>query len=320
MSLKECPICFRPLHQEKKRNQGGGPYLSCPGCGDYFISDILLSVLPSELGPDEIGSRALLSHSLRQMSKGNKWPRLTVELTRQLLKNSLPSIHGQIDNMVVCFAEDVPGPGEQIEISAETHQSVAGSRSEEAFAFVIDHLLENGLISGIDASSHSEGGNGYFALSVSGWDYYNHLLLEGSKSKKVFMAMKFGDEDLDAILDNAFRPAAQETGFKLYKLDDVPKAGLIDDRLRVEIRTSRFLIADLTHENAGAYWEAGYAEGLGKPVIYTCEKSKFKETKTHFDTNHHLTVVWDSDKIEDTKEQLKATIRATLPSEAILED
>ena len=60
----------------------------------------------------------------------------------------------------------------------------------------------------------------------------------------------------------------------------MPKAGLIDDRLRVEIRTSRFLIADLTHENAGAYWEAGFAEGLGKPVIYTCEKSKFDTAKT----------------------------------------
>ena len=101
---------------------------------------------------------------------------------------------------------------------------------------------------------------------------------------------------------------------------DRPKAGLIDDRLRVEIQTSRFLIADLTHENAGAYWEAGYAEGLGKPVIYTCEKAKFEEQKTHFDTNHHLTVVWDADNLSEAADELKATIRATLPGEAKLTD
>ena len=71
------------------------------------------------------------------------------------------------------------------------------------------------------------------------------------------------------------------------------KAGSIDERLRVEIRRSRFLIADLTDRNAGAYWEAGFAEGLGKPVIYTCEKSVFEEEKTHFDTNHMHTVLWD---------------------------
>ena len=31
------------------------------------------------------------------------------------------------------------------------------------------------------------------------------------------------------------------------------------------------------------YWEAGYAEGLEKPVIYTCEKNKFNSEKTPFD-------------------------------------
>ena len=64
-------------------------------------------------------------------------------------------------------------------------------------------------------------------------------------------------------------------GFDLFKSDDEPRAGLIDDQLRVDIQSSDFLIADLTHDNLGAYWEAGYAEGLGKPVIYTCEQENF---------------------------------------------
>ena len=87
-----------------------------------------------------------------------------------------------------------------------------------------------------------------------------------------------------------------------------------------EIQCSDFMIADLTHANNGAYWEAGYAEGLGKPVIYTCEKEKFNSQKTHFDTNHHLTVLWDKDAPEQAGELLKATIRATLPQLAKLED
>lgn len=63
-----------------------------------------------------------------------------------------------------------------------------------------------------------------------------------------------------------------------------------------------------------------YAEGLGKPVIYTCEKEKFEEQKTHFDTNHHLTIIWDDENPEEAAEELKATIRATLPREAKLTD
>jgi hypothetical protein len=45
-----------------------------------------------------------------------------------------------------------------------------------------------------------------------------------------------------------------------------------------------------------------------------------KTKGTHFDTNHHLTVPWELDKIDDAVERLKATIRATLPDEAKFSD
>ena len=136
------------------------------------------------------------------------------------------------------------------------------------------------------------------------------------------MAMKFGDPELDAVFKDYFKLAVHQAGFNLQRLDDEPRAGLIDDRMRLEIRTSRFLIADLTHANAGAYWEAGYAEGLGRPVIYTCRKDVFDDEKKrpHFDTNHHLTVIWDPAALDDAMAQLKTVIRVTLPAEAKLED
>ncbi len=71
------------------------------------------------------------------------------------------------------------------------------------------------------------------------------------------------------------------------------------------------MIADLTHANNGVYWETGYAEGLQKPVIYTCREDAFGEI--HFDTNHLLTVKWSPGNEADAADRLKATIRATLP-------
>jgi len=126
------------------------------------------------------------------------------------------------------------------------------------------------------------------------------------------MAMQYGDPVLDGIVNDHFRPGVAQTGFDLKRLDDVPKAGLIDDRLRVEIKSARFLVVDLTRANKGAYWEAGYAEGLGKPVIYTCDETRFRED-SHFDTNHHLHVLWRAENIADAVQRLKATIRATIP-------
>jgi nucleoside 2-deoxyribosyltransferase len=83
------------------------------------------------------------------------------------------------------------------------------------------------------------------------------------------MAMQF-DSEMDRVVKDCFKPAVARTGFELRVLTDGQPAGSIDDQLRVALRTSRFVIADLTHDNNGAYWEAGFAEGLGRPVIYTC--------------------------------------------------
>jgi hypothetical protein len=55
-------------------------------------------------------------------------------------------------------------------------------------------------------------------------------------------------------------------------------------------------------------------------VIYTCKKSVFDEQKTHFDTNHCQTVLWDPDDPHKSAIDLKATIRATLPFEAKMQD
>lgn len=75
--------------------------------------------------------------------------------------------------------------------------------------------------------------------------------------------------------------------------------------------STKFLLAELTHNNAGAYWEAGFAEGLGKPVIYLCRKDLFddKSKGTHFDTNHHLTVVWKAEKMDEAARRLKDNSR-----------
>jgi hypothetical protein len=107
------------------------------------------------------------------------------------------------------------------------------------------------------------------------------------------------------------------TGFTLKKLTDEQPAGLIDDQIRAALLSARFVIADLSHGNLGAYWEAGYAEGLGRPVIYTCEKSAWDMKTPHFDTNHLVTVIWQKAQSATAGALLSATIRATLRTEAI---
>ena len=115
--------------------------------------------------------------------------------------------------------------------------------------------------------------------------------------------MQFDDPDLDSFVRDVVKPAVKRgIGYDLVDMRDVARAGVIDDIMRVQIRDAAFVIADLTHDNHGAYWEAGYAEGLGKPVVYICEKEKFEKQRTHFDTNHCTTVPWSKDDPKDLTE------------------
>ena len=85
--------------------------------------------------------------------------------------------------------------------------------------------------------------------------------------------MQFNDSELDAFVKDIVKPAVKEgIGYDLVDMNDVARAGIIDNIMRTQIRDAAFVIVDLTHENSGAYWEAGYAEGLGKPVIYNLRK------------------------------------------------
>ncbi len=155
-----------------------------------------------------------------------------------------------------------------------------------------------------------------FKLTLAGWERYAALKKSNIESRTAFMAMKFGDLELNRVVDECFRPAVRRAGFELRVVTDQQRAGSIDDQIRAAILASRFVISDLTHGSPGAYWEAGFGEGLGLPVIYTCEKSVWDRDKTHFDTNHLLTIVWESTDLKNAEDALTATIRATLRAEA----
>jgi len=327
MSSK-CPVCNSDITKPEKHGYESDYviFCSCARCGDFNVLDSFSRELLEILGNDN-RKRAVLSHWIRSEDekrlstdpKKRSTLVLTKQLVEQILKNPPPNPAEQADNFVRWLGDKVPAPGEEILIEPSTHQSIMCAETPNGFALVIRHLFEAGIVTGIQYNDKP--GKAHVTLSFKGWQYYEKLKRGAIDSRKAFMAMKYGDEQLDKIVEEVFKPAVKQTGFDLFKLVDRPQpAGLIDDILRVEIQTSRFLIADLTHNNLGAYWEAGYAEGLGKPVIYTCEKSKFEKDPPHFDTNHHLTIPWDEKNIEEAAAKLKATIRATLPEQAKLTD
>jgi nucleoside 2-deoxyribosyltransferase len=134
------------------------------------------------------------------------------------------------------------------------------------------------------------------------------------------MAMKFGKAVTDTLFASYLKPAVKQAGFDLRRLDERPRPELIDQNMEVELRLAKFVVADLSHGNRGAYWEAGFASGLGKPVFYLCGAARFRRAGSHFDTNHHFTILCDANDMPKAGEDLKISIRFHLPEDAKLTD
>ena len=315
--MAQCPLCEYELEGESDpTHRADWLEFHCPNCGCFQMSFESMTNLPALAAKDR-RNPLLLSHAVRKMnSRTGRRPTLSRDLIEKIAATTeLPTAIEQVENLLLWMANNSTF-GERTDGVPETHSAIVGNSKPEGLAAAAEALIRRDYAEGVIRS-----GVGFRCkLTLAGWQAVEELKRGRSDSRKAFMAMAYGDPELDAVFAECFKPAVKATGFSLQRLDESPSAGLIDDRLRVEIRTSRFVVVDLTGDNQGAYWEAGFAEGIGRPVIYTCEKGYFKKPGTHFDTDHQHTIRWERDNLDAAFAALKTTIRATLPAEAVLED
>jgi nucleoside 2-deoxyribosyltransferase len=205
---------------------------------------------------------------------------------------------------------------------------IVGAMDRSSSDWLLQHLQSRGIIDiGTDTATTRPDPKGSgnivvrnlrnLRLTLIGWDQYETARRGDFRADYGFIAMQFDDPTLDSLVEDAIKPIIQsEMGYRLVDMRDVARAGIIDNIMRMTIRDAAFVIADLTHGNQGAYWEAGYAEGLDKPVVYICEKDAFEDVGTHFDTNHCTTVPWTTDDQDGFCKELVATLRRSLDLES----
>jgi hypothetical protein len=101
----------------------------------------------------------------------------------------------------------------------------------------------------------------------------------------VFVALPLGNPDhIRSIFDEGIKPALASFGFEARRVDDQAPRGSLTETIIKEIKSSYFLIADLTDERPNCYYEVGYAQALGKPVLLI----KKGDAKVHFNVSQHM--------------------------------
>jgi hypothetical protein len=213
-------------------------------------------------------------------------------------------------------------PGDEIPLDDRDHPTdvhrvmawVEASNEAEFMAF-IKLLMEDGILK--DATYHR-----HVTLTASGFSRLEDVETKATASKQGFVAMWF-DKSVHAAYTDGIAPAIRDAGFDVRRIDEKDHVNDITDEILMEIRKSRFVVADFTSgfinvqgsekttlmPCAGAYFEAGYALGHGIPVIWTARRDCLN-AGLHFDTNHHAHLIWDTP--EDLRISLRNRIGAVI--------
>lgn len=147
-----------------------------------------------------------------------------------------------------------------------------------------------------------------FTIEASGWNKLSQLQKNLNKFRKqAFVAMWF-DKTMDSFYENGIKPAIEADGTKCMKINLHEHNNKICDEIVAEIRRSNYLVADFTGNRGGVYFEAGFAYGLGIPVIWTVRQDDL--ANVHFDTRQYNHIVYETEA--QLKERLLNRIKATI--------
>lgn len=143
------------------------------------------------------------------------------------------------------------------------------------------------------------------------------------KSKKCFIICPISNEGSetrkrsDDLLNYIITPACENSGYKPERVDQVYHTDKIDSKIVEYLKNSELVIADVTEENANAFFELGYRMATGRPVIQIAEYG----TKLPFDVMTTNTIFYsttDLAKAEEAKQKLNATIKQISEQEEVL--
>ena len=120
-----------------------------------------------------------------------------------------------------------------------------------------------------------------------------------------FVAMPIdpNNPELEDVLDS-IKEGAQRCGVQAERVDEAQSNERITDRILESIRKAEFVIVDLTYSRPNVYYEAGYAQGIGKTPVFVAQKG----TELEFDLKDYPVIFFENHR--QLKDELEKMLRA----------
>ncbi len=263
--------------------------VNCPRCGEFNCPELFLLTAFNKPEPK-------ISAWIRDINE-QKVEVPTIDSNKiKDLKADLPekSPREKQTKLLQNIERKTEYPGQLVSLIHNYDFPLAWASSEEELYYYITSLEERGFLKASNAMGLSR-----VIITPAGWDYLEQHDQRIEDRTQAFVAMSF-KEDMKSVWQGPIFNAITKAGYKPYRVDEEPHINLIDVQIISAIKDSRFVVADFTHQNLGVYFETGYAQGMGLPVIRCVKEDDFDNL--HFDKNHYNFIIWKTP--EDLENQL----------------
>ena len=148
-----------------------------------------------------------------------------------------------------------------------------------------------------------------------GYNKIYELQKNDPNNKKVLIAMCFDDKYKK--IEETIEEAVAGIGYEANTIRKKPHNNWIMSEILYEIKNSKFIIADLTGNNRGVYYEAGFAEALNKQVILTYQNTDDEKLEgVHFDVKQKFIILYkdlnNKEERENFIKNLQGQIKGTV--------
>ena len=299
-----CPIWGTPA--DRQITEGRYAVESSRAGGAYLID--MDAVDSAQSLRDEAKAR-LTTTLIDRRQQGDNEPLVTRKSIDAASSNSPLPVYERAGRLLKYLTTSIPiGSSANLKCNDDFVLAISESFALEEVIQFLKHLEQNGWIE----CQYFFGGSARCTINVDGYGVVEQFDKQLSVSQ-AFVAMWLDDET-EGVYETGISKAITDTGYKDYRVDKgivhSSDAGKIDDTIIAEIRRSRFVVADFTHGEKGirgsVYYEAGFAHGLGIPVVYSCRQDQIKEL--HFDTRQYYHIAWATP--EELREALEKRILA----------
>lgn len=283
--MNQCSLCDS---QAQVRDRGGDLDVTCPLCGSFFITEELLDLLQSRLR----NARHILSGFTRTSHESGSRQFLNTKNVDAILGSPLVPRDplDQMDCILLYMHRKSDQAGAPLRFTA-SDCPIAYAKTSSELEYLLDQMVALGYIERIGQPGSGLLIAGFHRISTNGWKRLRSIKERLPDSRQAFVAMWFADE-MTSFWEEGFKPALEATRYEALRIDLLEHNDKICDRILVEIRKSRMLVADFTGSRAGVYFEAGFALGLGIPVIWTCRQDHVSQL--HFDTRQYNHLLYDT--------------------------